>query len=200
MGYSTSGGSNKLTIHKVTSAGVVTNAPELTLNLTQSTGVKGLAKTGVTVTLTQMVNDPVLAEFLQEYATTSTITPEEITCEDGVTVVKSGSSAVPELVAVVYGGYASDGTNSRRKIYVFPCEVGSASGDETFEAGKVTKRSLEFKAVKWGGTADITLDDGMFDATLVNITDLTNVSHPYWLLPSKIEQETYGGEYWPKVA
>lgn len=191
---------NKTQIFAVSAAGVVTTTPLLTLNQNNSTAFKGIMKNGATITFTQDINDPVMSEFLGEYAPTTTETPAETIYEDGSkNTVSLGTSSVPQLLAVSYGGTNSDGTNMRRKVKVAPVVLSSSAGDETWEYNKAVGVALELVGTKWNGTNAITIPSSIFDDTLVLDTDTTNVTHPTWKLPSTIEIGEFGDEYWVKL-
>jgi hypothetical protein len=165
-------GPNYLTIHKVTSAGVMTATPLIIMNNTFTTGVKGVIHTGsFTVTLSQDKNNVNLAELFKDYLSIAATTTDE-PYEDGVI---GSSGTTPELVAIAYSGVEApdDESSDRRQIHVFPCEITSASGDFTLENAKKIKRNFEVKAVKWNQTTPITISSGAWNDALVDDTDTT---------------------------
>lgn len=191
---------NKTQIFAVSAAGEVTTTPLLTLNQNNSSAFKGIMKNGATITFTQDINDPIMAEFLSEYAPTTTETPAESIYEDGSkNTVSLGTSSVPQLLAVSYGGTNSDGSFMRRKVKIAPVVLSSASGDETWEYNKAIGVSLELVGTKWNGTSDITVPAAIFDDTLVLDSDTTNATHPTWKLPATVAIGEFGDEYWVKL-
>lgn len=92
--------------------------------------------TRTTFTVDQNEDNPGLTSFLEEYAPTSTVTPDTGEYEDG-TKFNSSQATSDTLLQIVYGGV--DTVSGQRKVVLMLCKLAQDAGAFDQESGKYTK-------------------------------------------------------------
>jgi hypothetical protein len=92
--------------------------------------------TRTSFTVDQNEDNPGLTSFLEEYAPTSTVTPDTGEYEDG-TKFNSSQATSDTLLQIVYGGV--DTVSGKRKVVLMLCKLAQDAGAFDQESGKYTK-------------------------------------------------------------
>jgi hypothetical protein len=92
--------------------------------------------TRTSFTVDQNEDNPGLTSFLEEYAPTSTVTPDTGEYEDG-TKFNSSQATSDTLLQIVYGG--ADTVSGKRKVVLMLCKLAQDAGAFDQESGKYTK-------------------------------------------------------------
>lgn len=127
--------------------------------------------TRTSFTVDQNEDNPVLTTFLEEYAPTSTVTPDTGEYEDG-TKFNSSQDSSDTLLQVVYGG--KDIESGKRKVVLMVCKLAQDAGSFDQEAGKYTKPKVGGDVVN--PQYDMQVPSGLFCTLLVS--GATNVTIP----------------------
>jgi hypothetical protein len=127
--------------------------------------------TRTTFTVDQNEDNPGLTAFLEEYAPTTTVTPDTGEYEDG-TKFNSSQATSDTLLQIVYGGV--DTVSGKRKVVLMLCKLAQDAGAFDQESGKYTKPKVAGDVVN--PEYDIQVSSALFCTNLV--TGATNVTVP----------------------
>jgi hypothetical protein len=192
---------NKMQVFKIdqATAAVLYTDPVLDLDKIQVSNWTGTVKKGMTFDLNQLANNPVVAQFLNDFGKEATDTPEEVTLIDGTK--EAVATTLPELLAVIPGNTALDADTPpamRRQIIVACIDLGDGAGDVSYEYNKFARRKTIFKTVKWNYTNPLLLPGDIFDVALgIDTTDTTPLTAgSLCFCPTQINPDMHGIEGW----